>query len=80
MNKGQIQRKIFQKIASTPPICIELSAIDIFCICRGLILWLERYPNTKSIRALFRKLRKNLTAKFPNLAKDILFLLPETES
>ncbi|MEM1167838.1 MAG: hypothetical protein AAGJ08_01780 [Cyanobacteria bacterium P01_H01_bin.35] len=77
MTRGETQRKIFDQIAKYPPICIEISVIDVFYLCRGLTLWLEKYPNTQSIRKLFLKLRTNLTAKFPKLAKDILYLLPE---
>lgn len=77
MNKAATQRKIFQVMAKASPICIELSPIDIFYICRGLIFWLSRFPNTRSVQKLFRKLRVNLTAKFPHFSKEIIDLLPD---
>lgn len=77
MNKAAIQRKIFQVMAKAPPICVELSPIDIFYICRGLILWLGKFPNTQSVQKLFRKMRINLTVKFPHFSKEILDLLPD---
>ena len=79
MDRGKIQYKIFQAIASCPPICMEFSAIDLFYLCRGLALWLQKFPRTKSVRGLFLKLRKNLTGRYPNLAEDIRYLLPETK-
>ncbi len=54
MEKIAVQRKIFQVMAKAPPICVELSPIDIFYICRGLILWLGKFPKTHSAQKLYR--------------------------
>lgn len=77
MEKGKKQRKIFEKIALAQPICFELSLLDIYYLCKGLSLWLDKFPRTQFTRKLFLKLRTNLTVKFPHLTEDIHYLLPE---
>ncbi len=77
MNKSAMQRKIFQIMVKAPPICLELSPIDIYYICKGLIFWLNRFPNTNSVKKLLKKMRASLTIKFPKLTKEIICLLPD---
>ena len=77
MDKATIQLKIFQIMSKSPPVCVELSPIDIFYICRGLILWLGKSPNTRSVKKLFGKMWVNLTKKFPQFSKEIIDLLPD---
>ncbi len=77
MEKSATQRKVFQIIAKAPPICLELSPMDIFYICKGLVFWLNRFPKTNSLKKLLKKMRANLSARFPSLTEDIRDLLPE---
>ncbi len=77
MNKSAIQRKIFQIMVKAPPICLELSPIDIYYICRGLAFWLNRFPNTNSVKKLLKKMRASLVIKFPHLTENINDLLPD---